>query len=293
MHTRGQIPISLSNEDKKILLKYFPKGICAFDLEMTGLSPLFDQIIEIAALKLDPTGELRSFHELINPLIPIPERTKKFHGLDNEDLRDKRTIKKPLQELVEFYENTPLLGHNSLFDASFIIRNLHQFNLPISLSSVYDTCKFGRLLYKKSKEGPENFKLSTLAEYFGLSFTHHQAMEDAAVTLQIMARLLSQFEKDGTKNLKDISFLFKLNSFKKGPSYILPSKLKEIRPFVQNQQEIEIMYKGGTKPNTYRQIKPLSILPMPNGLILYALCISSDQNKYFSVKKIQSFRVPE
>ena len=44
MQERPNSNIEFTKDEIEIILEFFPKGICAFDLEMTGLSPLFDKI---------------------------------------------------------------------------------------------------------------------------------------------------------------------------------------------------------------------------------------------------------
>ena len=289
MQSRLNTSLSLSSKEKEILLEYFPKGICAFDLEMTGLSPTLDKIIEIAAIKFLPTGEIETFHSLINPLIPIPEHTIQYHQLTNEKLRDAKTLKTPLREFLNFYDNLPLLAHNAMFDASFLIRGIHEFHYPISLSNIFDSCKFARGLYKKREEAPENFKLSTLAEYFKISFNHHQALEDAIVCLKVFANcLLTHKQLRPNDNFKADAFLFKLNAFQKPESYILPNKLRDIKVFLENRTSFFIKYKGGQFKGKFRKVTPISLLPLPQGLVLYAECLNSNMNKYFYIRKIQS-----
>src|SRR5690606_21635693 len=103
-------------EEISSLLTLYPKGLVAVDLETTGLSPLVDKIIEIAAVKISPTGEVSSFHQLINPLIDIPEFTIQFHVLTNDDVKMAPTIRKPLKVFLDFVERLPHITHNSAFD---------------------------------------------------------------------------------------------------------------------------------------------------------------------------------
>ncbi|MEC7183122.1 MAG: exonuclease domain-containing protein, partial [Bdellovibrionota bacterium] len=51
--------------ERETLLKIFPKGIIAFDLETTGLSPTFDHIVEISALKITQEEE-ETFSTLVH-----------------------------------------------------------------------------------------------------------------------------------------------------------------------------------------------------------------------------------
>ena len=275
-----------------LLLEFFPNGVVAFDLEMTGLSPLFDKIIEIAAVRVKPNKEIDYFHKLINPQIEIPQKTIKYHGITNDAVKDMPGLKKPLKEFVEFYDNYPLIAHNAQFDIGYIVKANYENGNAFSLSSVFDSCKFSRALYKKQKEDrPENFKLSTLAEYFNIQLKHHQALDDAYACLEIFARCLVEFKRrDADIPFKEMSYLFKLNSFKKASDYILPKKLEFMKEAVKDQKDCKIQYKGGTNGGEFRPIKPISILPMPQGLVLYAKCLISNYNKHFLVKKIKDIK---
>ena len=283
--------LELQQAEIDIILRYHPKGICAFDLEMTGLSPLFDKIIEIAAIKINPDGSTENFYSLVNPLIEIPEHTIQYHGLNDEDLTDQPTLKKPLKEFSKFYDNLPLLAHNALYDASFLVRGHHEYNFNLSLSDVIDSCRFARVLYKHFLIKPDNYKLSTLAKYFEFDFTHHQAMDDAIVCLKIYAQCLIIYtDKKVSQKLKEMSFLFKLTSFKRSEEYILPSKLKDLKEYVQKQTPIDLKYKGGSMKGQFRPVTPISLLPLPQGLVLYALCKKSDLNKYFLISKVKEIK---
>jgi DNA polymerase III epsilon subunit-like protein len=48
--SRSQASLTLTPEEITSILTLFPKGVVAVDLETTGLSPLVDKIIEIAAV---------------------------------------------------------------------------------------------------------------------------------------------------------------------------------------------------------------------------------------------------
>lgn len=295
MPNRPLTNITLSATERDILLKYFPKGVCAFDLEMTGLSPLFDKIIEIAAMKLSPGGEVETFHALVNPLIPIPEHTTKYHGLTNEDLNSAATLKLPLKDFMSFVDHSPLVAHNGMFDASFLFVGMNEFRIMAGLSSVFDSCKLARHLFKNKaiENKPDDNRLGSLAKFYSLEFDHHRALDDAAVCLQLTAKLLLTMEEHKLEgNFRDWSYLFKLNSFQKPAEYILPKKITELKTLVQKQIPFEIKYKGGSIKDEFREIKPLSLLAMPRGLVLYAECKTSNINKYFRVKKIQKIRLP-
>lgn len=296
--TRPNTSIQITSDDIQNLLRAFPQGVTAFDLEMTGLSAVVDKIIEIAAVKVDSTGAVSTFHQLINPLIEIPERTIQYHGITNEMVREMPALKKPLKRFHEFFGSLPLVAHNGQYDASFIVKGMHEHNLPFPLSDVYDSCKIARAFYRKKdpkeEKCPENFKLSTLADFYGLEFKHHQALDDAAISLKIMANCIGGL--DGEKPLpkvREMSFLFKLNSFQRPEAYMLPKKLVPLAEHAALKEDIEIMYQGGSFKNEFRPVRPVALLPMPQGLALYGMCMKSNTFKYFKVKKIKSFKLAD
>lgn len=283
MQDRKDLNLELTSEDKQVLLQHFPHGICAFDFEMTGLSPVFDKIIEIAAVRLLPSKEIETFHRLINPLVTISEQNSTYHGLTNEDLRQAPSLRTPLQEFCGFYQDLPLLAHNAQFDASFLIRGLHEFNYSVSRSDVIDSCRYVRMHFKKRPNPPENFRLGTLAEFFKLDFQHHQALDDAMVCLKILALCLSDDPKLKPQEAK----VFKLQDFKKQEAYILPKRLHALKTVLPSKTPIKIKYSGGQTKSEFRPIVPVAVLPLPQGLVLYGECLIDNIYKYFKIKKIR------
>ena len=84
--------------------------LAILDLEATGLSITSDRIIEIAIIKVFPTGEQEEFVRRVNPEIPIPANVTEIHGISDEDVKDAPTFKTILPELEEFLGNADFAG---------------------------------------------------------------------------------------------------------------------------------------------------------------------------------------
>jgi DNA polymerase-3 subunit epsilon len=267
-------------------LRLFPKGLVAVDLETTGLSPLVDKIIEIAAVKITAEGEVTSFHTLINPLIDIPVFTIQFHGLYNEDLTLAPTIKKPLKEFWEFVGRHPMIAHNSSFDLGYLIKASHDFQIEFPPLDVYDSCRWGRAAYKPLEKQPANFKLSTMSEFCGFNLNHHVAIEDTYACLKIMAAI-SDLDID-QKTPKEKSFVFRLSQFDRSECFNFSTRLLGLSQMVQAKDLLTIEYKGASR-NSKRPVRPIGLMPLPKGPILFAECLISGMNKSFLLKKIKSY----
>lgn len=92
----------------------------ALDLETTGLEPSKDRIIEIGAVKVRNKEVVGEYGTLINPQMEIPDRITELTGISNDMVQGKPLIAQALGELLDFCEELPLLGHNLMFDYSFV-----------------------------------------------------------------------------------------------------------------------------------------------------------------------------
>lgn len=273
----------ISHSDRDILLKVFPKGVIAVDLETTGLSPLLDRIIELSAVKITSEG-FETFDELINPKISIPQNTIDIHGITDEMVANKPTIKEVLDRFMAFAGDLPLIAHNAKFDAGFLVFAAHHQNLTWKTNDVYCSCKFARL---NIKDMP-NYKLGTLSEELKIELiNHHRALDDAWASLHIFIKALSN---QGDKPSALAGRLFNLNEFTKNKDLSIPTKLTGLIKIVEEQRVILIRYKGGSMKGQLRPIKAIALLPLPAGNILYAHCLKTNLFKSYSLNKIIEYR---
>ena len=275
--------INLSQEEVKIINKFFPKGLVAFDLETSGLSPLVDEIIEIAAIKIID-NKMETFSTLVRPSKPIPAYTTDIHGITDEMVKDCDTIDTVLPKFLEFSRGHALVAHNSKFDIGFIVYDMHQNELPFFNSQVYCSCKLAR----RYVSGSENHKLNTLAKFFNVPLeNHHRALDDTFACLKVFAQTLLKLKKE--KFLEE-GRLLNLKDFEKATFTEIPEKIKGIISYLEKQTPIEIKYKGGSMKGQFRPVRPISILTLPQGDILYAHCLKTDIYKSFSIRKIVDWR---
>jgi len=276
------------------LLQFFPQGLVAVDLETTGLSPLIDKIIEIAAVKLSPDGKLTSYSSLVDPEIPIPELTTKIHGIEDSMVSGAPKLKEIFPEFLKFWGDTDMVAHNAKFDLGFIVYFALKNNFNVPKVNILDSLAFSR--HGLSGAGkPENNKLSTLVKHFNIPLlSHHRALDDAVACMRVFAKSLLhvQDRSSAQKVLKNKALIFNLKSFHKNASFEIPKSLLGLKPKVETQQVVEIEYLGGTIRNQYRPIRPLSFMPLPGGPVLNALCLLSFHYKNFSLKKIRHFKEP-
>ena len=65
----------------------------AFDLETTGLSPDFNRIVEVGAVRFRLDGtEMDRMEQLVDPRCAIPDDVTKIHGITDDMVRGQLPI---------------------------------------------------------------------------------------------------------------------------------------------------------------------------------------------------------
>ena len=96
------------------------KSYIAFDLETTGLSPQEHEIIEIGALKVREGKVVDRFMEFVHPDKPITPMITNITHITNDMVAGARSCPEVIHDFLSFCEDDVLIGHNVMFDYSFV-----------------------------------------------------------------------------------------------------------------------------------------------------------------------------
>lgn len=176
--TNSSESIDKSHKGKSLL--YFPTDYVVFDLETTGLSTYYDEIIEIGARKYLNNEFVGEFNKLIKPTSSIDSFITELTGITNEMLSEADNIEKVLPEFIEFVGTDVLVGHNCVgFDGNFLYRDAYE-KLDIWFSNDYiDTMRISKRLFKEES----HHTLKDLTDRFGINYLNaHRAMPDVIAT---------------------------------------------------------------------------------------------------------------
>ena len=265
-------------------LSLFPRGLVAFDLETTGLSPLFDRIIEIGAIKWLPGGETTNFQEFVQPGVPIPPENTLIHGITDTDVASAPPLEEVLPRFLRFIGDLPLVAHNARFDSGFLVFSLRQQHIPLPENAVFCSLSLSKSVF----QDVSNNRLDTLARLLSIPLKkHHRAWDDSSTCLQLVLTALERSGEQAPEVWKS-SRLYSLNEFKKMAP--IPSHLSGFEKYISTKRSLEIRYSGGSTPGAWRPVTLQSLLPLPSGNVLYALCHRSEQYKFFFLNKIQDIR---
>ena len=186
-------------------VKELKERYIAFDVETTGLSPMNDKIIEVAAVLFENGEIIKRYSTLVNPEIFIPYSATAINHITNEMVKDAPQECIVYAELVDFLgdalkQQTAICAHNASFDMNFLSETLMRLGYDGKISYV-DTLSLSRSLIK----GLHNYKQDTVAMYFDLvNNQSHRAVTDAEICGKILWNLLQIEEKEEEKRLRNL-----------------------------------------------------------------------------------------
>lgn len=166
--------------------------IVIYDTETTGNDPGKDQIIQIAAIRMDSNGNIiDSIDHLVKHTVPMSKAALATHHITEKEIDEKGIDPdEALQDFLRFTDGMVIVGHNSVrFDYPLIQRQLRESGLPmLNNQSHYDTLLIAKQFLPDSK----NYKLSTLCERYGITNSAaHNAYGDIGATGNVLFCLLN------------------------------------------------------------------------------------------------------
>lgn len=164
----------------------FPADYTVIDLETTGLNPLTESIIEVAGLKVRNGNVVDAFSSLVSPKTPLSEFVQEFTGISEQMLWDAPQAEEVIPHFISFIGEDPVVGHNVVFDVSFLQRWIYECTEADFSNDFIDTLRFARKVYPELS----HHKLSDLIDYLHLtSDTFHRALGDCQMTHTLFQRI--------------------------------------------------------------------------------------------------------
>lgn len=213
-----------------------------FDVETTGLSAIYNDLIQVAASKMYKGNIVAEFDEFINPGHPLSAFTTELTGITDDHVKNAKPLVQVLKEFQEFCKDTVLVAHNASFDVGFMNANYERHGLPKITQPVIDTLEFARNLYPEYKR----HGLGPLTKRFGVALEHHHmANYDAEATGRLLFIFVKEVaEKHGVTDLARLNLdLISPDSYKK-------ARVKHATIYVKNQVGLKNIFKLVSLSNT-------------------------------------------
>lgn len=163
-----------------------PTDFVVIDLETTGLRPLRQRIIEVAAIRYRGGARQDVFATLVNPERPVPAYIRKLTGIDETALAGAPPFRRVADELAAFLGDDLLVGYNVEFDVAFLNAELKRLGRPPLINQRLDLLPLSTLLVP----GMRRSGLDAACQALGIATRErHRAEADATLTALLLGKL--------------------------------------------------------------------------------------------------------
>lgn len=247
------------------------------DVETTGLDPAWGhRLCEIAIVLWQGGRELEAFTQRVNPERPIDPGAQAVHGISDEELQDAPRFMEIAPIVRDYLEQAVLVGHNVLFDVSFLAAEWRRLRWPPPEVTLVDTLALARYWL-----GLGSNRLTFVADALGIpSAGAHSALGDARITAQVLYALL-RFLND-----HDVHTLDDLIEAQGGPLFWPYSSWEHLPDLLQEAllcgRGIWLRYVDRSGAITERWVQPLDA----DGEYLIAYCHLRQAQRVFRLDRI-------
>jgi len=163
------------------------------DLETTGLDPATCRIIQMAALVVDPAGNIsQTFSTVVKPEQPADYEhgAEHIHGITTDDVQRGMALSDALDRLVSLLPLGTFAGHNASFDLGFLHAEAERLGRIFPVIEHIDTLAVSR---RTDPDKLRSHRLSELCVHYGIALDHaHTALGDATATAGLLSVLLRE-----------------------------------------------------------------------------------------------------
>ncbi|MDD6037425.1 MAG: exonuclease domain-containing protein [bacterium] len=168
-----------------------------FDLETTGISCNYDEVIEISAVKVRKGRIVEEFSELVNPGRKIPREASMVNNISDKMVAGAPPFEEVLPHFLAFIGNDILAGHNiHSFDMKFLYRDCEKYFGQTLTNDYIDTLRIAKLVFPDWRHR----RLGDLAEHYGISTAGaHRALSDCRMNQQVLELMAKELKASGAE----------------------------------------------------------------------------------------------
>lgn len=185
-----------------------------FDLETTGLSNRYDEIIEFGAIKVKQGMVVDRLQMFVNPQQSVSAFIVEKTNIKQSHVDSAKTLDQVIQSWLDFIGDSVLVAHNASFDIGFLQAKLGKLGYPELTNTVIDTLDLAKSILKDKRY----YRLGALAKHYKVSYddnTAHRADYDAEVLNDVFLKMLNSEELSKLVTVDDLDRLNGPESFKK------------------------------------------------------------------------------
>lgn len=256
--------------------------ITIFDTETTGLDPLSDRIIELAAIRVCGNEKRGEFHSLVQPGIPVPAAASQVNGISDAMLAGAPQMAGIIPAFSEFIRGSCLCSYNAPFDIGFVAGEYKRAGVEFPQDMpVIDVLAMARQLLTL-----ERYPLWYVAQSLGIGGgQEHRALSDVELTFRVFSALNAMLESRSISELEDYVCLFGRGC--RPHEELMQRKIRRIQEAIGRGSKVRIRYFSRSDARVSdREVIPRSVRLEKGRAYLTGFCCMKSSERTFNVEGI-------
>lgn len=150
-----------------------------------------------------------------------------IHGITPEMVFDKPNFAQLWHHIKPLLDGKFVIAHNASFDINVLLSTLDYYGIEYPTFDYLCTVK----LSQKAYPNLYSHKLNALAEFFGITFSHHDACDDAYVCARVLMQIIEDFDIGSLQEL--------INRFDIGIGHVHPGIFEPFRKNAKHKKSRE------------------------------------------------------
>lgn len=224
-----------------------PSSYIVLDTETTGFSHLYDDIIQIGAIKVSNGEVIDTFNTYCKPYKKI--NNTEIHGITNEMVENYKHSKEYMQSLLSFIEDLPVFIYNAPFDTRMI---------NVELESNMQNQVIDILQLAKDSDYRDDYKLEHIKPTLNIEISSHDALNDCITTNAYYKYLIKEYNItnlptyialniDDVKIIRENQYAYQMLKTYRPDNYIDNDKLNGKKVCFTGNLESMSRYEAGKK----------------------------------------------
>jgi len=173
------------------------------DLEMTGLDPVKDRVVEICVERVRGGRVEQRLHTLVRPesmAAADAVGNAHVHGIDAEALLHAPAFAELTEQVAALFDGAILVAHGASWDVSFLEAEMARAGTPMPLPFYVDTLNLSRRTFSLEKHS-----LDALREHFGLDRSRaHRADSDVTALRAVWEKCIAVLEPKTPRDVWEV-----------------------------------------------------------------------------------------
>ena len=157
-------------------------NFCAIDVETANHRAA--SICQIGVVRVTEGRVEKQFSTLVDPEDGFNSFNVRLHGIGPGSVSGAPSFDEAFGELFDLLDGTVLVSH-TFFDRNAMDGAARRYGLPILPVTWLDSVAIARRAWPE-RRGNRGYRLASLAADLGISFRHHDALEDARAAAGVM-----------------------------------------------------------------------------------------------------------